>query len=55
MTVPLPVANGAVELMQLARAFGYGSQDSTAMIRGLESILRVEVRPRKKSQGGVSS
>ncbi|HLY24596.1 MAG TPA: NAD(P)-dependent oxidoreductase [bacterium] len=49
MTVPLPVANGAVELMQLARAFGYGSQDSTAMIRGLESILRVEVRPRKKS------
>jgi 3-hydroxyisobutyrate dehydrogenase-like beta-hydroxyacid dehydrogenase len=49
MTVPLPVANGAVELMQLARAFGYGSQDSTAMIRGLESILRVEVRPRKPS------
>jgi len=49
MTVPLPVANGAVELMQLARAFGYGSQDSTAMIRGLESILRVEVRPRKKA------
>lgn len=49
MTVPLPVANGAVELMQLARAFGYGSQDSTAMIRGLESILRVEVRPRKQS------
>ena len=58
MTVPLPVANGAVELMQLARAFGYGSQDSTAMIRGLESILRVEVRrgPRAKDAqtGGVS-
>ncbi|HEV2282434.1 MAG TPA: NAD(P)-dependent oxidoreductase [bacterium] len=49
MTVPLPVANGAVELMQLARAFGYGSQDATAMIRGLEAILRVEVRPRKTS------
>jgi 3-hydroxyisobutyrate dehydrogenase-like beta-hydroxyacid dehydrogenase len=49
MTVPLPVANGAVELMQLARAFGYGSQDTTAMIRGLETILRVEVRPRKNS------
>jgi 3-hydroxyisobutyrate dehydrogenase-like beta-hydroxyacid dehydrogenase len=48
MTVPLPVANGAVELMQLARAFGYGPQDSTAIIRGLEAILRVEVRPRKK-------
>ena len=49
MTVPLPVANGAVELMQLARAFGYGSQDSTAMIRGLEAVLRVEVRPKEKS------
>lgn len=50
MTVPLPAANGAVELMQLARAFGYGAQDATAMIRGLESLLRLEVRPRKKSQ-----
>ncbi|HKX16581.1 MAG TPA: NAD(P)-dependent oxidoreductase [bacterium] len=49
MTVPLPVANGAVELMQLARAFGYGSQDSSAMIRGLEAVLRVDVRPHKKS------
>ncbi len=49
MTVPLPVANGATELMQLARAFGYGSQDSTAMIRGLEAVLRVEVRPRTKT------
>ena len=49
MTVPLPAANGAVELMQLARAFGYGSQDSTAMIRGLESVLRLEVRPGHKS------
>jgi len=47
MTVPLPAANGAVELMQLARAFGYGSQDSTAMIRGLESVLHVEVRAAK--------
>ena len=47
MTVPLPAANGAVELMQLARAFGYGSQDSTAMIRGLEAVLRLEVRAAK--------
>lgn len=51
MTVPLPAANGAVELMQLARAFGYGSQDSTAMIRGLEAVLRLEVRAAK---GGAS-
>lgn len=50
MTVPLPVANGATELMQLARAFGYGSQDSTAMIRGLEAVLRVQVRPQNKPQ-----
>ena len=49
MTVPLPVANGAVELMQIARAFGYGSQDSTAMIRGLEALLHVKVRPHKNS------
>jgi len=51
MTVPLPVANGATELLQLARAFGFGSQDTTAMIRGLEAVLRVEVRATK---GGAS-
>ncbi len=44
MTVPLPVANGATELMQLARALGFGTQDSTAVIRGLEAILGIEVR-----------
>jgi 2-hydroxy-3-oxopropionate reductase len=46
MRVPLLAANGATELLQLARAFGFGSQDATAMIRGLETILRIEVRGR---------
>ncbi len=44
MTVPLLAANGATELLQLARALGFGGQDSTAVIRGLETILRLEVR-----------
>lgn len=44
MTVPLPVANGATELMQLARALGFGHQDSSAVIRGLEAVLGIEVR-----------
>jgi 2-hydroxy-3-oxopropionate reductase len=44
MTVPLPAANGATELLQLARALGFGAQDSTAVIRGLETLLRIEVR-----------
>ncbi|HKV43384.1 MAG TPA: NAD(P)-dependent oxidoreductase [bacterium] len=45
MTVPLLAANGAVELLQLARALGFGSLDSTGVIRGLETILGIEVRP----------
>ena len=52
MTVPLPVANGATELLQLARAFGFGAQDTTAMIRGLETVLWLEVRP---AEGGARS
>jgi 3-hydroxyisobutyrate dehydrogenase-like beta-hydroxyacid dehydrogenase len=44
MTVPLPTANGATELLQLSRALGFGAQDSTAVIRGLEAILKLEVR-----------
>jgi 3-hydroxyisobutyrate dehydrogenase-like beta-hydroxyacid dehydrogenase len=43
MTVPLPTANGAAELLQLARALGFGSQDSTAMVRGLETLLKIEI------------
>ncbi len=43
MTLPLPAANGATELLQLARALGFGSQDSTAVVRGLEALLRIEV------------
>lgn len=43
MTVPLPTANGAAELLQLARALGFGSQDSTAVVRGLETLLKIEI------------
>jgi 2-hydroxy-3-oxopropionate reductase len=43
-TLPLLTANGAVELLQLARAAGYGHQDSTAAIRGLEHVAGLEVR-----------
>ncbi len=35
----LPVANAATELFQLARALGFGDQDSTAVVRGLEAML----------------
>ncbi|MDR7422209.1 MAG: NAD(P)-dependent oxidoreductase [Armatimonadota bacterium] len=42
--VPLLASNGAAELMQLARAAGYGNQDSTAMVRGLERLLGIEIR-----------
>jgi 2-hydroxy-3-oxopropionate reductase len=42
--VPLLVANGAAELVQLTRALGFGHLDSTALIRGLETIVGVEVR-----------
>jgi len=45
MTVPLPTANGATELLQLARAFGFGDLDATAVVRGLETLVGVEVRP----------
>jgi len=52
MTVPLPAANGAAELMQLARALGFGSQDSTAVVRGLETLLRIEIKGGSASQAG---
>jgi 2-hydroxy-3-oxopropionate reductase len=42
--VPLLASNGAVEMMQLARAAGYGHQDTTAMVRGLERVLGLEIR-----------
>jgi len=44
MTLPLPAANGATELLQLSRALGFGAQDSTAVIRGLEALLRIEIK-----------
>jgi len=43
-TLPLLTANGAVEFLQLARAAGYGHEDSTAAIRGLERVAGLEVR-----------
>ena len=52
MTVPLPAANGAAELMQLARALGFGSQDSTAVVRGLETLLKIEIKGGSGSQAG---
>ncbi|MBI4278080.1 MAG: NAD(P)-dependent oxidoreductase [Armatimonadetes bacterium] len=42
--IPLPVSNAAMELYQIARARGYGHLDETAVIRGLEEILGIEVR-----------
>jgi len=52
MTVPLPAANGAAELMQIARALGFGAQDSAAVVRGLETLLRIEIRGGSASQAG---
>ena len=40
----LPVANAATELFQLARALGFGDQDSTAVMRGLEAMLEEPAR-----------
>jgi len=49
LTVPLLAANGATELMQMARATGFGHLDQTALIRGLETIVGVEVRPKPET------
>lgn len=49
LAVPLLAANGAVELMQMARATGHGQLDQTAIIRGLETVAGVEVRPKPKT------
>jgi 3-hydroxyisobutyrate dehydrogenase-like beta-hydroxyacid dehydrogenase len=51
LSVPLMVADGAVELMQLARAAGAGSQDSTAIVRGLEKILGLELKGEIRKDG----
>jgi 3-hydroxyisobutyrate dehydrogenase-like beta-hydroxyacid dehydrogenase len=44
LAVPLITANGAVEMMQLARAAGFGHQDSVALVRGLEHAIGVELQ-----------
>jgi 3-hydroxyisobutyrate dehydrogenase-like beta-hydroxyacid dehydrogenase len=49
LTVPLFAANGATELMQIARATGSGHLDQTAIIRGLETVVGIEVRPKPKT------
>jgi len=46
LAVPLPTTNGAIELLEIARALGFGSEDQTAVIRGLETIRGVEVKGR---------
>ncbi len=51
LTVPLLASNGAVELMQLARAAGAGNQDSTAIVRGLERVLGIEIKGEVKKDG----
>jgi 3-hydroxyisobutyrate dehydrogenase-like beta-hydroxyacid dehydrogenase len=51
MTLPLPTANGATELFQLARALGFGSQDSTAVVRGLETLAGAEARGATEDRG----
>lgn len=51
-SLPLPVVNAATELFQLARAAGFGSQDSTAVVRGLEAVLGQEIRDRRWIRGG---
>lgn len=42
--LPLGIANAATEVFQLGRALGFGDQDSTAVVRGLEHILGQEIR-----------
>jgi 3-hydroxyisobutyrate dehydrogenase-like beta-hydroxyacid dehydrogenase len=51
LAVPLIAANGAVEMMQLARAAGFGGQDSVALVRGLERAIGVEIRGEIKKDG----
>lgn len=50
LTVPLAVASGATQVLQLARELGFGRLDSTAMIRGLETVVGTEVRDRAQAK-----
>ncbi|HTN98856.1 MAG TPA: NAD(P)-dependent oxidoreductase [Nordella sp.] len=49
--LPLGIANAATEVFQLGRALGFGDQDSTAVVRGLEKILGEEIRADMESEG----
>jgi 2-hydroxy-3-oxopropionate reductase len=51
LPIPLLAANGAMELMQLARAAGAGPQDSTALIRGLEKVIGLEIKGKVEKEG----
>jgi 3-hydroxyisobutyrate dehydrogenase-like beta-hydroxyacid dehydrogenase len=51
LAVPLITTNGAVEMMQLARAAGFGHQDSTALVRGLERAIGMELKAEVKKTG----
>ncbi len=47
LTVPVAVASGTVQVLQLARALDFGRLDGCAMIRGLENAVGVEVRDQR--------
>lgn len=51
LAVPLITANGAAEMIELARAAGFGHQDMTALARGLEKVIGVEIRGEVKKTG----
>lgn len=53
--LPLGIANAATEVFQLGRALGFGDQDSTAVVRGLEKILGEEMRVDIGDAGGTGS
>jgi hypothetical protein len=38
-------------MMQLARAAGFGGQDSVALVRGLEHVMGIEIRGEIKKNG----
>lgn len=53
--LPLGIANAATEVFQLGRALGFGDEDSTAVVRGLEKILGEEIRADLGSEEGTGS
>ena len=48
--VPLPLAAPTHNLLRMARGFGYGGDDVTAMMRVCEDVLRREVRGKSRGE-----